>query len=82
MTRETIIKANQLMDQIEAIDTIIRVIGVFGETKPENPMKFSNCELVNHRTDKSVFLSEGELHAVVMAIINYRKSLEGELESM
>lgn len=82
MTRETLIKANQLMDQIEVIDTIIRVVGVFGETKPENPMKFSNCELVNHHTHKSVFLNEGERHAIVMAVIEYRNSLEAELDQL
>lgn len=82
MTRETLIKANQLMDQIERIDFIIRVIGVFGETKPEDPMKFSDCELVNHNTHEATILNEGERHAIVMAIIKYRNSLEEEFESM
>ena len=82
MTRESLLKANELMDQIERIDFIIRVVGVFGETKPEDPMKFSDCELVNHHTHKSLFLNEGERHAIVMAIINYRNSLEEEFKSM
>lgn len=80
MTRETLIKANQLMDQIERIGTIISVIGVFGETKPEDPMKFSGCELVNHGTHESIILNEGERNAIVMAIIKYRNSLEKEFE--
>ena len=82
MTRESLLKANQLMDQIESIDAIIRVIGVFGETKPEDPMKFSNCELVHHGTHESVVLNAGERHAIVMAIIKYKNSLEKEFESM
>lgn len=80
MTRETLIKANQLMDQIERIGTILSVIGVFGETKPEDSMKFSNCELVNHATHESVVLNEGERGAIVTAIIKYRNSLEEEFE--
>ena len=80
MTRETLIKANQLMDQIERIGTIISVIGVFGETKPEDSMKFSNCELVNHATHESVVLNEGERDAIVAAIIKYRNFLEEEFE--
>lgn len=82
MTRESLLKANQLMDQIERIDAIIRIIGVFGETKPEDPMKFSDCELVNHCTHESIILNEGERNAIVMAIIKYRNSLEEEFESM
>lgn len=80
MTRETLIKANQLMDQIERIGTIINVIGIFGEPKPEDSMKFSNCELVNHATHESVVLNEGERDAIVTAIIKYRNSLEEEFE--
>lgn len=82
MTRETLIKANQLMDQIERIGAIISVIGVFGETKPEDSMKFSSCELVNHTTHEALVLNAGERDAIVTAIIKYRNSLEEEFESM
>lgn len=82
MTIETLVKANQLMERIKRANVIINFMGVFGETVPENPMRSSNYGLANIDDHGSFTLNEGERHAIVMAMIEHRKSLEAELESM
>lgn len=80
MTRETLIKANQLMERIKRANVIINFMGVFGDTVPENPMRSSKYALTNPDDHDSFSLNEGERHAIVMAMIKHRNSLEEEFE--
>ena len=82
MTIENLVKANQLMERINRVRVMINFMGVFGETVPENPMRSSNYALTNLDEHDSFSLNEGERHAIVMAMIEHKNSLEAELESM